>query len=234
MSIPEQGRYNAPLTELDLNEVRRYAGLQTSEFSKQLLTTAVDELRLLAKPQSCWHLYDYNAETGQVKADQPYRLPGRSITNHLAIATKVIFLAATVGKKVEEAITAYFNEGNYTLAILLDAAATAAVEKIANDLERTLRPQFAAHGYQFLSRFSPGYGDWDITAQKRVLPLTDGETIGLELTPAMMLVPRKSITAVIGLTANECLSQPEKNDPPCQHCNKTNCLARKSNSLVNS
>jgi len=50
-------------------------------------------------------------------------------------------------------------------------------------------------------RFSPGYGDWPITEQSRIIRLLDGQRqIGLNVTKDSLMVPRKSITAVIGIS----------------------------------
>ena len=49
-------------------------------------------------------------------------------------------------------------------------------------------------------RFSPGYGDLDMAVQKDLcLVLDTGRTIGVTLTESCMMVPVKSVTAIVGL-----------------------------------
>lgn len=222
-----EGQFNSCLTTLDKNEVKRYAGLKNIPFDEKLINQAIDEIIINAVPTGIWRLYDYDTTTRTVLSEPPLPLHGKSITSHLNNTEQVIFLALTIGEAVETAINAAFTAGDYARAVLMDAAATTAVEKIADDLERTLEPKAAARGYKLTWRFSPGYGDWDITAQKRVLPLTGGEKIGLTLTEGLMLLPRKSITAVIGLLPNNNLACPPDKPHDCQACNKTDCPARR-------
>ncbi|MBQ3442618.1 MAG: methionine synthase, partial [Selenomonadaceae bacterium] len=73
-------------------------------------------------------------------------------------------------------------------------------------------------------RFSPGYGDWDLTAQEKLFTISGAEQIGMSLTSAMMLEPRKSITAIIGLKRTADNLQAKKD---CATCDKFDCPARK-------
>ncbi len=51
----------------------------------------------------------------------------------------------------------------------------------------------------FTGRYSPGYGDFPIEMQKTLLQVVDGpKSIGLTTNESCILIPRKSITAVIG------------------------------------
>ena len=53
------------------------------------------------------------------------------------------------------------------------------------------------------SRFSPGYGDFPLDYQRELLALTDApRKIGLMVTSGSIMVPRKSITALIGIAGH--------------------------------
>lgn len=218
--------YNALLQDIDTKETRRYAGLRQSEFPEELIEEACMEARLLAQPKGMWTLYDYDDVAHTVLSDEPFTLQGESIAKHLKGCSKVIFLAVTVGDTVEEAVTKHFSEGKYAFSTLLDAAATTAVEQIADSMEKYLQMQMARQGLEMKWRFSPGYGDWDIHQQTGVLALSNGADIGISLTESMMLTPRKSITAVIGLyhKVQECRSKGKKHD--CSRCAKIDCQFR--------
>ena len=72
-------------------------------------------------------------------------------------------------------------------------------------------------------RVSPGYGDWDLSVQGTLLDLLSAhKRIGLTLTGGGMLVPEKSITAVVGLSDREEDSCGQK----CIRCRKTDCPFR--------
>ena len=182
--------YTPSLLSVDAAETRRYAGLAKAEFDESSIAAACEEAALLAAPRARWELYDYDCETGRVASDPPFAIQGNSIRKHLAGTERVVFLAATIGEAVEDAVTRHFDEGRYAHSVLLDAAATAAVEQVCDACETMLRPQFAKEGFSMRWRFSPGYGDWDVHAQPDLLRLTQAETIGVSLTESFMLRPR--------------------------------------------
>ena len=83
----------------------------------------------------------------------------------------------------------------------------------------------AEEGSYLTPPFSPGYGDWDLSVQGRVLDLlTAHKRIGLTLTAGGMLVPEKSVTAVVGLSDREEDACGQK----CMRCTKTDCPFRAS------
>lgn len=108
-------------------------------------------------------------------------------------------MSATIGEDIEDQVTRSFEEGKYSFSMLLDAAATTAIEEVADGMEKNIFNVVKRQGLAMTWRFSPGYGDWPIEQQPEVLSLANGKEIGVSLTEALMLIPRKSITAIIGL-----------------------------------
>ena len=140
---------------------------------------------------------------------------------------KVVLLSATVGQEIEDKITSLFKEGKYALSLILDAAATSAVEQNADLMEKAIFEKVSRQGYKMKWRFSPGYGDWPIEQQPEMIRTSKADVIGVHLTESMMLEPRKSITAIIGLYIIEgnCTNEEQKHN--CAACDKTDCIARK-------
>lgn len=218
--------YNAALTYIDPLETKRYAGLGKVDFDEKLVTKACLEAQLLSTAKGIWQIYDYQACSGRIETDLPIYIVGEKIRYHLRLAEKIIVLSVTIGELIEETITKHFQDGAYSYALLLDAAATTAVETAADEMEKTITQYITPKGYQSIMRFSPGYGDWDIRFQPKMLALAKAEQIGVHLTESYMLIPRKSITAVIGLVPSQSLI-PKNKTHDCANCNQFNCLARK-------
>lgn len=86
------------------------------------------------------------------------------------------------------------------------------------DLARTLEP-----GAYLTPPFSPGYGDWSLSVQGDLLTLLDApRRMGLTLTEGGMLVPEKSVTAVVGIS-----DRPEEAcGQKCMRCKKKDCVFR--------
>lgn len=219
--------YNARILEVDAAEVRRYAGLRKArDFGEESIRAACEEALLLSEARGAWEVYDYDCAARTVASEPPFTIVGSSIVKHLEGCERVICMAATVGSEIEREVTDKFARGEYLSSVLLDAAATAAVEQAADAMEKNFALLFGKDGFKLRWRFSPGYGDWDLTEQAGLFAISGAARIGLHLTSAMMLEPRKSITAIIGL---EKISAP-KNFPPqkksCAACSKIDCPAR--------
>ena len=217
--------YKPSLRELDLTEVRRYAGLAKADFDEKMIEEAAQEALLLIAPQSAYQEYGYDCREGKILSPSPLQLTG-TVLKHLSGCEKVLAISATIGAGIVAAITEHFHEGRYAHSVLLDAAATEAVEETANALEKMLSPRIKAQGFATRWRFSPGYGDWPLEAQQEFMPLTGAEEIGITLTASMMLSPRKSITALIGLYRPEIANSPATS-PGCQSCGQKDCPSRR-------
>ncbi len=223
--IMQNNIYRPILNNIDRQETKRYAGLRKGhDFPKNLVDEACNTVMMLKKPQTVWTVYPYDCCHACVQAPDEYFIPGNSLRKHLSSATQVIFLSATVGEMVEEAASDAFAKGEYALGMLIDAAATAAVEQTADELEKLLVNKFAKLGFKMTFRFSPGYGDWDLSEQDKVAKLANAEAIGVSLTDSLMLMPRKSITAVIGLCPDIEEEIPSKG---CNKCTKLDCSMRR-------
>ena len=87
---------------------------------------------------------------------------------------------------------------------MLDAACSAYVEAAVEQMDQQVKTDAAAHGLAGNWRFSPGYGDCPLSAQRSIVnALNATRLIGLTVTPTSLLMPTKSVTAVIGLFDGE-------------------------------
>ena len=84
-------------------------------------------------------------------------------------------------------------------ALIAQAIGAALVEKVMDALEDEIRADLAP-GESLAPRYSPGYGDFPLAAQRRLLELLDApRTAGVSLTDTLLMVPSKSVSAVIGV-----------------------------------
>lgn len=223
--IAGMAMYNGRLPKIDESEVKRYAGLKhAQDFPEQYVKEACLEVQLAATPKGVYQRYDYDAATGTIACDPPLVVEGTSIRKHLEKSEKVYVLAVTVGEGVELRSDELFKEGNYTVGMLVDAAATTAVEQVADQVNRLIDKEAEKAGYKTTWRFSPGYGNWPLTVQPALAKTIGTEAIGLTVTEAFLLFPRKSVTAIIG-----CMPGEESIDTKrgCTSCAQRDCLSRK-------
>lgn len=226
--------YNGRLPQIDVAETIRYAGLRRAvDFPKQYVADACLEVQLVAEPKGVYESYDYDAATGTIKSNPPLTVEGSSICKHLEKAAKVYVMAVTIGEGVELRSAELFKENNYTLGLLVDAAATTAVEQVADQVNDLIEKEAAKAGYTTTWRFSPGYGNWNLDVQKDLAAIIGTGHIGLEVTDTFLLFPRKSVTAIIGCIPKGVLEcENNSNLRPgikrgCSFCSQVNCVSRK-------
>ena len=221
--------YNPRISFVDLEETRRYAGLANSAaFPENLLKEACAQAKLLIKPKAVWNIYPYDTSEHAILGPATLRLTEESIVNRLSGAVEVAVMAVTIGARLEEEVSNQFSQGAYTGAILLDAAGTAATEQACDQVNALITQHAARMGYVTGKRFSPGYGGWDVRVQPEILDLAQASLVDIGVTASMMLVPRKSVSAVIGIYPyQESLSLPNMREASCDDCQHVTCQVRK-------
>ncbi|MBQ0079378.1 MAG: methionine synthase [Eubacterium sp.] len=121
---------------------------------------------------------------------------GFSVAKHLEGCHKVAVMAVTLGIGVDNLIR---NKQitDMAFAVILDCGASLLIESACDAFEKEIRESV---GDFTTSRFSPGYGDYPLEHQEDVLRYTDASRkIGINATDNCLLVPRKSVTALIGI-----------------------------------
>ena len=219
--------YNAQILKIDAAETRRYSGLKKApNFDEKNISDACEEALLLLEVRGIYKIYDYDCKNNIINSAPPFKIFGNSIIKHLAGCEKVACIAVTVGENIENEVTKKFAAGNYVSSVLLDAAATAAVEQAADELEKAINRVVAKESLKMRWRFSPGYGDWQLENQKKFFYVTGAPEIGMSLTESLMLVPRKSVTAIIGLEKIVSDKTNVRIKKSCATCDKINCPSR--------
>ena len=105
---------------------------------------------------------------------------------------------ATIGGSLEEEIKKNMKGDNEVDGVILDAVGSEYVEKLAEVVERNTAVRAGLDGCEITRRFSPGYGDLALSNQELFFALTDAGKIGIRLTDSMIMLPEKSVSAVIG------------------------------------
>lgn len=109
-------------------------------------------------------------------------------------------------------------------AVIYQAMSAEMIESYCDEICAQLRQEAAKEGLYLRPRFSPGYGDLPLDMQKDLLRILDApKKIGLTLTDSLLMMPSKSVTALIGLTKKP---QPD-HEKDCRVCPKTDCEFRR-------
>ena len=192
-----------PLTHIPREEGLRYLGCPGTEDPATLALVEGCSARLLAaaRPKWTYRVFDLAVQTDGVRLDCGLLLPGRDLAAHLRGCSRAALLAATLSAPVD-ALLRRAQAEDLAAAVALDCCATAAVEAVCDLAEAEIRVRFPGCSFPF--RFSPGYGDLPIELQDPILRLLDApRRVGLCATDRHILTPRKSVTAVLGISDGE-------------------------------
>lgn len=192
---------NFDLTELNEREILRYLGCQAKEPPEELIQPVRQcsrEVLAAARPRVTWRLFPLE---GTHPVGTAVTFQGEDIRRHLEGCEQVILMAATLGPDIETLLLRT-QVRDMARALILDSCASTEVEAVCDQLEAELRREWLAKGRYLTDRFSPGYGDFPIAQQPELCALLDTQRrIGLTLSASGIMIPRKSVTAVLGIAA---------------------------------
>ncbi len=145
-------------------------------------------------------------------------LAGAGVHALLRRAETAALFVVTLGPGPEEEIRAATAAGRLRDVVLLDALASEAVEDLARAAQRFVQELAAREGRAVTRRFSPGYCDWPLEAQRVLDGLVRFEDAGVILHPSCILEPEKTITAVMGIGPVGSLGRTISARPNCAAC----------------
>ena len=115
---------------------------------------------------------------------------------------EALFIGSTAGSVVMDAIRRDTEGGNMTRGVVVDAVASemadAALDWITGFFNRLLARENAR---LTKGRFSAGYGDFLLENQKMMYDMLELNRIGVTIKENFILIPEKSVTAVVGIHA---------------------------------
>lgn len=126
-------------------------------------------------------------------------LTGKLVAEHLAAAQEIVVIAATIGGDLEDRISQVLKlDTMYALA--LDGFGTAAIETLATATCHYFSEAAAGEGMDTTIPLAPGMMGWPLeVGQKEIFAVLDTDKIGLKLTSHGVMIPRKSLSMVVGL-----------------------------------
>ena len=206
----------ARLTNIDAAEAARYLGVRGVPDPE--LTARIKDLSSVlldtARPRLVWRSLPMTEEND-------FLIVGQDLRDLLSGCSEIVLFAATLGSEAELLIRRT-QLRDMAEALILDACAGSAIENVCNNFCADLAA-LVAPGY-LTDRFSPGYGDLPLDYQKVLFSaLNITRRIGVTLTDSGLMLPQKSVTAVLGISPT-----PRGQRTGCAHCpmNET-CAYRK-------
>ncbi len=146
----------------------------------------------------------------------------RKLQAHLKDSDRILVFAATLGANADMLVRRYTAE-NTAKAAVAQAVLAAMTESYCDEICDRIAAEEGKNGWFLRPRFSPGYADLALSAQRDLFSLLEiPKRIGVTLTDTCLMLPTKSVTAFIGLCKT-----PSCKTENCANCPDTECAYRK-------
>ena len=136
---------------------------------------------------------------GQILLEPGFAISSLDIAGLLENCEKAYGFAVSIGSFLEDRRDAYIKDGQTARALVLDAIGSVAAEELAELTHGQISRDAEKESLKTTRRFSPGYGDWPLEAQKDFLKWLGADMIGIRLTANFQMLPEKSVSAILGV-----------------------------------
>lgn len=212
--------------EVNRREVYRYLGLLRHEPDRQtaeLVEEAIKELEQTAAPRFFFRTFPLSHLPDGRLDFTCFRVESRDLSKNLRECEKVILFAATLGTG-PDLLARRYGRLQMSRAVVIQAAAAAMIEAWCDKKNGELKKAALEQGEFLRPRYSPGYGDFSLEYQKEMVRVLETEkTVGITLTDSLMMLPSKSVTAVIGAGRKEYQCEIKG----CEVCGRPDCPYRR-------
>lgn len=185
---------------LNVDDAVRYMGAGKGNAEIREMTAEIaEELEKAVKPRFTWRTFHIEMQEGGVLFREAGEiLPGKLAVNMLQECETAVLMVCTLGAEFD-AMQRAWSARDMARAVVLDACGSALVEAGCDAAEEELAGRFP--GMYRTDRFSSGYGDIPLETQDWILRAVDaGRRLGVTVTASCLMIPSKSVTAVIGLS----------------------------------
>ena len=187
-----------PAPEINKKEILRYAGvkeasLEISELIEECLALCHDSLSY----NVCYITLPIKHCEGSI--DLGFCVTdSKSLKKNLDGCDSVVLFAATIGSGIDRLIARY-SVVSPSKAFMLQAIGAERIEALCNVFNAEISNEKTT-----VPRFSAGYGDFSLEFQRNICDALDCQRkIGITLQESLIMLPSKSVTAIIGIKTGD-------------------------------
>lgn len=186
------------LRELRIPKVDTLKEVKEEHIAKAI-KNAIETAYSLIKGKACYRTFKIKEVAADrviiIESDQLFR--GNNMVRLLKKCDYATLLVCTIGINIAEKIED-LKKPSLTDAYYLDRVGAWMADYMAEQVGRIIETEIRKSGYEPTFRYAAGYGDWSLEAQAEIMRLTEANRIGVSITDTFIMVPRFSISAVIG------------------------------------
>jgi cobalamin-dependent methionine synthase I len=222
--------------EVPPHEVRRYLGYPDSvcvrEDIHDIFQQVMEAGPALLEPAGCYEIFPIKSVTSSaVEVAGKIRFDSKDLALRHSRAKELAAFVVTVGPRLEEEAARLLQSGDALRGYMLDVFGSAAVNCLAHKVKKVIENDLRSKGYHAMTYgtcigkkcrayrdcggaiihgWSPGYGDWSVRENRKLLALLDGNQVGVSVGRSGMMSPQKSYVCVMPLGLDE-----EKSSDEC-------------------
>ncbi len=187
--------YNISKDDISIDKTELALRLKTpSGYTDNTVEKCIKQVFDACSPKGCYVRVPVNI-VGEDKSDFEFAsLRSYDLCKTLSGCKEGYIMAVTLGIEADRLINR-MSLVSKTEGFIADAAASAMTESVLDVMNGYLK-EFSI----LTPRFSPGYGDLDLSCQRVILDaLGADKNLGIKLGENLIMTPRKSITAICGI-----------------------------------
>lgn len=183
------------LPPVDCRAALAYAGARTAtEELTSLLDCATRALQGELRPAVVYEIFSIHTD-GDTVDFGAFFVRSRGLAKHLSTCRRAALFVATLGLAPDRLIARH-TPLSVSRATMIDALSTERMEALCD----LFCEELAAREGACVSRFSPGYGDLPLSFQRDIFAILDpAARIGVTLNDSLLMSPRKSVSAIVGI-----------------------------------
>ncbi|MFC2000287.1 vitamin B12 dependent-methionine synthase activation domain-containing protein [Chloroflexota bacterium] len=215
--------------EIDRRRVLRNLGYsdegEPSAAISSLVNEYMENAHQLIEPAYSYVIRNVDAVRGSIAVvEEPVIFESQVIARLLERCSMVAVFLVTIGRHLEETAGRLADDDLILQSYVLDAIGSDAVEIVVDYVQDQTRQVAHDDGFVISRRFSPGYCDWDVSQQKVIFQAVNAASIEVLLTDECLMIPKKSISGIIGIGPSEGGLEYYN---PCTTCDRRDCVGRR-------
>ena len=185
--------------KIPVEEALRYMrAAKADPETRRLVEETAEMLEKRLRPRFLWRSFPIDRRGGEIRLEgSEVRLPGTLAGKMMAECDTAVLLVCTLGAEFDRMMQEW-EKRDMARAAVMDVCGSAWTEAVCDETEKEIRSRFP--GRFLTDRFSPGYGDLPLELQRGFLQALDGgRKLGITVNDSFLLLPCKSVTAIVGL-----------------------------------
>ncbi|MDR2665902.1 MAG: hypothetical protein LBB92_00345 [Endomicrobium sp.] len=200
---------NVSTVEIHYNELLARLGYSHNKtrLDIKIISSIRENLSLaqkLIKPKSAIAVENITLHGNLVSFENGYKIKSNNIATLLKNCFKAYGIVVTIGNALEKKRDDCLKKREIFEALILDAAGSVAAEETITLANSQIKAYEEKNDNILTRRYSPGYGDWSLEANKQFLNWIGTTRIGITLNKSYHMKPEKSVSALIGIKKLAC------------------------------